>query len=172
MKVTYTPYTLHISSVVDIFFYFKRKNQSRFLTSDSVLDPVKVNDLSEAHCDRQKSPSHNLTLPFMTSDYLCLLHRGEYSSHNDTVTKNKEIYSSLTILNYCQQWYGLLPFIKLWQETRKRTGKKQRQRWIYCVGSMKIYTDGQHAKWPWNIKPVSLECTSQDADTYINWANK
>jgi hypothetical protein len=108
------------------FFYFKRKNQSRFLSSDSVLDPVKVNYLSEAHCDRQKSSSHNLTLPFMTSKYLRLLYRGVYSSHNDTVTKNKEIYSSLTILNYCQQWYGLSPFIKLWQENRKRTEEEKK----------------------------------------------
>jgi hypothetical protein len=110
--------------VVDIFFNFKRKNQSRFLTSDSGLDPVKVNDLSEAHCDRQKSPSHNLTLPFMTSEYLRLLHRGVYSSHNDTAKKNREIYSSLTKINYCQQWYGLFPFIKLWQENGKRPGEK------------------------------------------------
>lgn len=156
--------TLHISTVV--YILFQRKNKSRFLSSDSVLDSVKVNDLTEAHSDGQNSPSRNLTLPFMTSERLWLQHRGECSSNNNTVMKNKEIYSSL-IVNYCQQWYGLFPFSKLWQENHNRKGgeKKQRQRRIYCVCSMKIYTDGQHAKWLWNLKPVSSECTWQDADT-------
>jgi hypothetical protein len=103
---------------------FQRKSHSRFFYSGSVLNPVKAHDLSEAHCDRQKSHSQNLTSPFMTSEYLWNLHRGVYSSYKETVTKNKEIYSTLTIVNYCQEWYGVSPFIKLWQENRKETGEK------------------------------------------------
>lgn len=114
----------------------------------------------------------------MTWECLWLLHRGLNSTCNDIVTKNKDIYSSLTTANYCQECTDFsyldcsssLSFGK--KKKLQKKGKKQIGRWIYCVSSMKKHTDGRHAKWLWNLKPVSLECALKDADTHINWANK
>lgn len=96
--------TLHITHFQCGLQFISKKESKPFLVVRFGFGPSQSKrSLSEAHCDRQKSLSYNMTLPFMTSEYLRLLHRGEYSSHNDNVTKNKEIYSSLTTVNYCQE---------------------------------------------------------------------
>jgi hypothetical protein len=87
-------------------FYFKERMKPVFCHQNLFWTKSKQTVPQEAHCDNQKSPSQNLTLPFMTSECLWLLRGGLNSGYNDTVNKNREIYSSLATLNYHQECTG------------------------------------------------------------------